>query len=183
MNRQRRESTHTARPAGTRNYTLAALVSLVGLADAIYLTVEHLTGNSIRCTVTSGCSEVLASAYASIGGLPLAGLGALAYFTAFSLATLAAFGHQWTRSLLAAIVAMMLATTLWLLFVQAFILHAFCQYCLLSAAVTLTLSGIVAIEWYRHRSNLARPRRDQREALNRRFEGSRKPVLVDSLGR
>lgn len=87
----------------------------------------------------------------------LAVLGALAYFTAFALATLAAFGHQWTRSLLAAIVAMMLATTLWLLFVQAFILHAFCQYCLLSAAVTLILLVIVTIEWYRHRSNLARP--------------------------
>jgi hypothetical protein len=83
--------------ASTRNLTFAALVSLVGLGDAIYLTVEHLTGNSVRCTVTSGCSEVLGSAYASIGAIPVAGLGALAYFTAFSLATLAAFGNQWTR--------------------------------------------------------------------------------------
>lgn len=142
--------------ASTGNFTLAALVSLVGLGDAIYLTVEHLTGNSVRCTVTAGCSEVLGSAYSSIGAIPLAGLGALAYFTVFSLATLAAFGHQWTRSLLAAIVAMMLAATLWLLFVQAFILRAFCQYCLLSAAATLALSLIVAIEWYTHRSNLTR---------------------------
>jgi uncharacterized membrane protein len=162
VNRKRKEITRTARPAGTRNFSLAALVSLVGLGDAIYLTVEHLTGNSVRCTVTAGCSEVLSSAYASIGAIPVAGLGALAYFIAFSLATLAAFGHQWTRSLLAALVAMMLATTLWLLFVQAFILRAFCQYCLLSAAVTLALSGIVATEWYTHRSNLARPRSDRK---------------------
>jgi uncharacterized membrane protein len=147
--------TRTARPAGIRNYALAAVVSLVGLGDAIYLTVEHLTGNTVRCTVTSGCSEVLGSGYASVGSMPVAELGAFAYFVAFSLATLAAFGHQWTRSLLAAIVAMMLATTLWLLFVQGFILHAFCQYCLLSAAVTLALSGIVAIEWYK--LSLARP--------------------------
>ncbi len=151
MTSKRNEMTPTARPAGTRNYTLAALVSLVGLADAVYLTVEHLTGNSVRCTVTAGCSEVLGSAYASIGAIPLAGLGALAYFTAFSLATLAAFGHRWTRSLLAAIVAMMLAMTLWLLFVQAFVLRAFCQYCLLSAAVTLTLSAILAVELRRRR--------------------------------
>jgi len=164
VNRKRKEMTRTARPAGTGNYTLAALVSLVGLADAVYLTVEHLTGNSVRCTVTSGCSEVLGSAYASIGGVPVAGLGALAYFIVFSLATLAAFGHQWTSRLLAVVVAMMLATTAWLLFVQAFILHAFCQYCLLSAAVTLTLSGIVAIEWYGHRSNLAPPRRDRKSS-------------------
>lgn len=148
----------TAISSRIRNYALAALVSLIGLADAIYLTVEHLTGNSVRCTVTSGCSEVLGSAYASIGGVPLAGLGAVAYFIVFGLATLAAFGHRWPRSLLAAIVAMMLAMTLWLLFVQAFVLRAFCQYCLLSAAVTLTLSGIVALEWRRHRTKLVRGR-------------------------
>jgi uncharacterized membrane protein len=37
----------------------------------------------------------------------------------------------------------MFATTLWLLYVQAFVLHAFCDYCLLSAAVTFTLAGLV----------------------------------------
>ncbi len=157
MNSKRNETTGSHRPASARNYAVAALGSLAGLADALYLTVEHLTGNSVRCTVTSGCSEVLGSAYASIGSVPVAGLGALAYFIVFSLATLAAFGHGWTKRLLAAVVAMMLATTLWLLFVQAFILHAFCQYCLLSAAVTLALSSIVAIEWYGRRSNFGRP--------------------------
>lgn len=155
------------RLAGARNYALAALVSLVGLTDAIYLTIEHLTGDSVRCTVTAGCSEVLGSAYASIGGVPVAALGALAYFIAFSLATLAAFGHEWTRRLLAAVVATMLAATLWLLFVQAFILHAFCQYCLLSAAVTLMLSAVVAVEWYKHQRGLARlqPRPEGRRAI------------------
>jgi uncharacterized membrane protein len=37
----------------------------------------------------------------------------------------------------------MFATTLWLLYVQAFVLHAFCRYCLFSAAVTFLLAGIV----------------------------------------
>ncbi|MFN2517162.1 MAG: vitamin K epoxide reductase family protein [Pyrinomonadaceae bacterium] len=113
MNSNRNETTGSHRPASTRNYAIAALVSLVGLADALYLTVEHVASNSVRCTVTSGCSEVLGSAYASIGAIPLAALGALAYFAAFSLSTLAAFGHEWTRRLLAAVVALMLATTLW----------------------------------------------------------------------
>src|SRR2546423_10392936 len=113
---------------------LAALLSLVGLADAIYLTVEHVTGRSVRCTITSGCSEVLSSAYATVGPFPLAALGALAYFTAFSLATLSAFGYTSARKLLTALVALMCLMTLWLLIVQAFIIHAFCQFCLLSAA-------------------------------------------------
>jgi len=77
VNSKRNETTGSHRPASTRNYAVTALVSLAGLADALYLTVEHLTGNSVRCTVTSGCSEVLGSAYASIGGVPVAGLGAI----------------------------------------------------------------------------------------------------------
>ena len=132
-------------PPVSRLFALAAVLSLVGLADAIYLTVEHLTGRSVRCTVTSGCSEVLSSSYASIGGYPLAFFGALAYFTAFSLATLAAFGSERAGKLLAVLVALMFATSLWLLYVQAFVLHAFCQYCLLSAAITTLLLVIVII--------------------------------------
>ncbi|HZH33034.1 MAG TPA: vitamin K epoxide reductase family protein [Pyrinomonadaceae bacterium] len=127
----------------SRLYALAAFLSLAGLADAIYLTVEHLSGRSVRCTVTSGCSEVLASPYATVGDYPLALLGALAYFTAFSLATLAAFGTRSAGNLLAVLVALMFATSLWLLYLQAFVLRAFCQYCLLSAAITTLLACLV----------------------------------------
>ncbi len=131
-------------PRISRLFALAAALALVGLADAVYLTVEHLTGRSVRCTVTSGCSEVLSSPYATVGGYPLALFGAAAYFTAFSLATLAAFGSARAGQLLALLVALMFATSLWLVYLQAFVLHAFCQYCLLSAAIT-TLLAIVVI--------------------------------------
>ena len=125
-------------------YGLAMLVSLIGLADSLYLTVQHLTGKSVRCTITSGCSAVLSSPYATIAGIPTAAFGVLAYFTAFSLATLAAFGYEWSRTGLALLVVPMFITTLWLLAVQAFVLHAWCQYCVLSAAMTLTLTLLVA---------------------------------------
>ncbi|PYS92092.1 MAG: hypothetical protein DMF64_09885 [Acidobacteria bacterium] len=130
---------------------IIALVALVGLADAVYLTVEHVTGQSVRCTVVTGCSEVLSSSYATIGRFPLAALGAIAYFTVFSLATLSTFGYTSARKLLALLVALMCATTLWLLYVQAFIIQHFCQYCLLSAAVTLTLTILVVINQVRQR--------------------------------
>jgi uncharacterized membrane protein len=123
-------------------YLIAAFVSLIGLGDAIYLTVQHLTGQSLRCTF-SGCSEVLSSSYAQIGPVPLAALGAFAYFTVFSLAILAAFGYRLARPLLAALVGLMFLMTLWLLYLQAFVIHHFCQYCLLSAAVTTVLTAIV----------------------------------------
>ena len=124
-------------------YGATALISLIGLADSIYLTVEHLSGRSVRCTLTSGCSEVLSSPYATVRGYPLAALGAIAYFVVFSLATLAAFGYRIAGNLLTIVVAAMFLMTLWLLYLQAFVIHHFCQFCLLSALVTMTLTVLI----------------------------------------
>jgi uncharacterized membrane protein len=123
-------------------YATAAIVSLIGLADAIYLTVEHVTGQSVRCTIVAGCSEVLSSQYAVVRGVPLAAIGAAAYFTVFSLATLAAFGYRIAGTLLTVVVLLMFLFSLWLIYLQAFVIHAFCQFCLLSAAVTTALTAI-----------------------------------------
>lgn len=124
-------------------YVPAMLIALIGLADSIYLTVQHLTGKSVKCTVTNGCSAVLGSKYAIIAGVPTAAFGALAYFVAFSLATLALFGYQQARTGLAILVVPMFLMTCWLVYLQAFVLHAFCEFCLLSAAMTTTLTALV----------------------------------------
>jgi uncharacterized membrane protein len=131
------------RARATILYAAAAAVSLIGLGDAIYLTVEHVAGRSVKCTIVSGCSEVLSSEYASIGGIPLALIGAAAYFTVFSCATLAAFGYKTAGQLLDVVVGLMLITSLWLVYLQAFVIKAFCQFCLLSALVTFVLTGLV----------------------------------------
>jgi uncharacterized membrane protein len=123
--------------------TIAAVISLAGLADATYLTVTHLTGDDLVCGSPGGCSAVLSSVYASVAGIPTAAFGALAYFVAFSSATLAAFGYARARTVFLLVVMAMFGATLWLLYLQAFILHAFCPFCLLSAAFTFLLAGIV----------------------------------------
>jgi len=137
--------TPSSRPAKRKRllYVLIALFSLGGLADALYLTVEHITGQSVRCTVISGCSEVLSSPYSSFNGIPLALIGAAAYFAVFSLATLAAFGYPLVGKLLPILVGLMFLTTLWLIYLQAIVIGHFCQFCLLSAAVTTILTGLV----------------------------------------
>ena len=136
-------SSARSRPPIAWSYLVTAVLALVGLGDALYLTVQDLTGQSLRCTIISGCSEVLGSPYAHIGKIPLAVVGAFAYFTVFSLAILAAFGYRFAQPLLALLLAIMFLMTLWLLYLQAFVIHHFCQYCLLSAAVTTTLAVIV----------------------------------------
>jgi uncharacterized membrane protein len=127
-------------------YGLAMLISLIGLGDAVYLTVHHLTGQSVRCAVSSGCSAVLSSAYATLAGIPIAAIGAAAYFMAFSLATLAAFGYDRARTWLVLVIAPMLLSTLWLFYLQAFVLRAYCDFCLLSAAMTLGLTILVVVD-------------------------------------
>lgn len=123
-------------------YALAAIVALVGLGDSIYLTVEHLSGRSAQCVITSGCSRVLSSPFASPFGIPLAAIGAAAYFTVFSLATLSAFGYRQAARLFSILVLLMFLTTLVLLYLQAFVIKEFCDYCLLSALLIFTLTII-----------------------------------------
>ena len=124
-------------------YTVAAIVSLAGLADAAYLSVQALTGETLSCGGSPDCFRVLGSAYSKIGGVPVALLGALAYFTVFAFATFAAFGYARARMFLIPIIGAMFLATLWFLYVEAFVLHAYCRYCLFSAAITFLLAGLM----------------------------------------
>lgn len=124
---------------------LAAVIALIGLGDAVYLTVNHYTKEQVPCSLITGCEQVLTSAYAEMFGIPLALFGAVAYFLAFSLAILAAFGNRLMWFLFGLLTAFMLLYTIYLIYLQAYVIQAFCQFCLLSAATTLTLFIIALI--------------------------------------
>jgi uncharacterized membrane protein len=124
-------------------YTAVAIVAVAGLADATYLTVQALTGETLSCGGSPDCFRVLGSSYAKVGRIPVALIGALAYFTVFAFATFAVFGYARVRKFLALIVGIMFLSTLWLLYVQAFLLHAYCRYCLFSAAITFLIAGLL----------------------------------------
>jgi uncharacterized membrane protein len=124
-------------------YAFAAIVSLAGLADATYLTVQALTGETLSCGGSPDCFRVLGSSYAKVGGVPVALLGAVAYFGVFAFATFAAFGYARAQIFLIPTIGAMFLATLWFLYVQAFLLHAYCRYCLFSAAITFLLTGLI----------------------------------------
>lgn len=118
---------------------IAIAAALAGLADSVYLTIHHYTAEPVPCSLISGCETVLTSEYAVIGGMPLAALGAAAYFAAFSLALLAAFGNRTAWTLFGVQSIIMAAVTVWLLYLQASVIEAFCQFCLISAITSFTL--------------------------------------------
>jgi uncharacterized membrane protein len=124
-------------------YTVIAIVALAGLADATFLTVQALTGETLSCGGSPDCFRVLGSSYAKIGRVPVAMLGAFAYFCVFTFAIFAAFGYARARTFLIPTIGAMFLATLWFLYVQAFLLHAYCRYCLLSAAMTFLLTGLL----------------------------------------
>jgi uncharacterized membrane protein len=124
-------------------YIVVAIVSLAGLADAGYLTLQALTGETTVCGGSPDCFRVLGSSYAKVAGIPVAAFGLLAYFSVFSFATFAAFGYARARLFLTLTVGAMFVVTLWFLYVQTFVLHAYCRYCLFSAAIIFLLAGLV----------------------------------------
>lgn len=135
----------TNRAAVAKLPLLAALVALCGVADAVYLTVKHYTGEAVPCSVVAGCEQVLTSSYAEIAGIPLAAFGALAYFAAFSLSILTAFGNRAMWKVFGVQVVLMAIFTAWLVYLQWFVIGAFCQFCLISAAITFTLFVIFLV--------------------------------------
>lgn len=127
-------------------YSVAALICLAGIGETVYLTVAHLTGETVQCGGSTGCSDVLGSRYAAIGPVPLAAIGSFGYFTAFSCAVFAAFGYLRARLFYAVTVGAMMLTTLWLLYLQAFVVHSFCRYCLVSAAMVFILAALAILQ-------------------------------------
>jgi uncharacterized membrane protein len=102
--------------------------------------VSHYAGQSVVCGPTGGCDVVLASRYASLGGVPLAALGVAYYAVASALAWTppAAWGPR-IAGLLVALTGMGFAVSAFLFYLQAAVLDAWCRFCLASATITALL--------------------------------------------
>ncbi|HXQ27650.1 MAG TPA: vitamin K epoxide reductase family protein [Gemmatimonadales bacterium] len=115
-----------------------ALLALAGLFDALYLFLYKLgVVGELQCG-TGGCETVQASRYAMFLGLPVALYGVVGYgvLLAVSLAaTHPAFAARRTPDLLlAALASLGVLFTLYLSGLEYFVIHAFCRWCLGSAA-------------------------------------------------
>ena len=122
---------------------LIAILAFIGMIDALFLSIKRNAG-PIPCHVTHGCTDVLTSKYSEFGGIPLSWLGLAFYVTVFSLAVFTVFENPKKDSglLLRTIFyfsGVGLIISALLVGIQAFVLKAFCEYCLLSAALVLSI--------------------------------------------
>ena len=116
-----------------------ALLSLIGLIVSGYLTLYKLGYfGRIQCT-TGGCETVQSSPYAFFLGLPVAGWGVGAYLVLLALALLGVqpglMRERWLALSLFAVASIGLVFTAYLTYLEAFVIHAWCQWCLVSAAL------------------------------------------------
>ena len=124
---------------------IAALLGCFGLIDSGYLTIKHLQGAYVQCG--DECSAVLGSQYADgVAGIPLAGFGVMAYSAVIVAALLMATGVAKARRLLGLLAATMAIFSVWLVYLQAFVIHSFCRYCLASAGASFTLAGLMVLD-------------------------------------
>lgn len=131
------------------------LIALVGFADAGYLTVEHYQNVIPPCSLTGGCETVLTSAFSTILGIPVSLLGVIYYLVIAVgfFAFLESKNHEVLRVTLLLTVLGLLAS-LWFLFLQVFILHAYCAYCLVSVITSTTLFVFSAVIFEKYKASV-----------------------------
>jgi uncharacterized membrane protein len=119
-------------------YWLIALAS-IGFFDASFLTAKYFSGH-INCSIISGCQDVLTSNYSHIGPIPTAILG-IAYYLTIIFGSLVYLRYRLVlmNKLIKILPIFGLAFSLWLTYLQIWVIKALCQYCLLSALISLSL--------------------------------------------
>lgn len=141
------------RPISNKLAILLFAIALLGFADASYLTIEHYSGVIPPCSVTSGCETVLTSAYSTVLGIPVA-LGGAIYYLFILISIFIYFESKNNKALKWSLLLTIpgFIASLWFVYVQVFILHSYCIYCLGSFS-TSTILFVIAMYIFREKSD------------------------------
>jgi uncharacterized membrane protein len=130
---------------------LMALVALIGVFVSLYLTLYKLGYIGTLVCGTGGCETVQLSKWGNFLGLPVAAWGVAYYVLVLALAVAGAqqrfeSSPGLTRALLF-ITGCGLAFTLWLTYLELFVIHAICRWCVGSAVMTIALFVLAFSDW------------------------------------
>jgi uncharacterized membrane protein len=128
-----------------------ALISLLGLFLGAYLTLYKIgVIGTLACNVSS-CETVQMSRWSTFLGLPVATWGAGFYLLMLVL-SIAGLQERFESSRALSLTMLLLSGwgvlfTGWLNYLEAFVIHAWCEWCLGSAAMVLILFGLAVADW------------------------------------
>jgi uncharacterized membrane protein len=129
----------------------AALLSLIGLLVATYLYLFKLGMIPGLACGTGGCETVQASPWATFLGLPVALIGVLGYLGCLVLAIIGiqqgGEKRHWSDTLLLTGATVGVIFTGWLTYAEAYLIEAWCRWCLGSATIITALFLAAALGW------------------------------------
>ena len=131
-----------------RHRQVIAVLALAGLFVALYLYLYKIgVYGELQCG-SGGCEVVQASPYATLLGQPVALYGVLGYAALFAVCMVGLHprftAQRWPTTLLAVLATLGFAFTAYLTALEAFVIHAWCRWCL-GSAVIITLIWLVAL--------------------------------------
>lgn len=117
------------------------VASFLGFLDASYLSIKEFFVSPINCFIVKGCDIVANSSYARLfGTVPLAFFGVIFYLAVFFVSVRyleMQKAHLFKTVFLFSCVGVLF--DIYLLYIQIFVLRAFCIYCLTSAALSISI--------------------------------------------
>jgi uncharacterized membrane protein len=119
-----------------------AVLALGGIAIAGYLTYVHYQPEALICTGGGGCETVQKSSYAELAGLPVALVGLGAFIVMLALV---AWDSELARTLAAALALAALGFSVYLVSLQAFVIDAWCVWCLVNDLVIVPLLVVLTV--------------------------------------
>ena len=138
----------------TKRMIVAAL-ALAGIFVALYLLLYKLgLIGALSCAVGS-CETVNSSKWATFLGLPVAGWG-VAFYVGLFVLTMVSTSEAYAGSRAIALVLPAVSGTgvlfsLWLTYLELFVIDAVCQWCVVSAVI-VSIIFVVCVVDYRERS-------------------------------
>lgn len=117
-------------------------LSVIGFLISAYLFYTYIFGEPIVC-LDRGCEAVRASKYSYFLGLPIPAFGGLFYFGVFILSFIRTIFDDRREELINRLIfgfsAVGLLISLYLTYLEAFVIKAFCTWCVSSALVVLVM--------------------------------------------
>ncbi|MGA7664250.1 MAG: vitamin K epoxide reductase family protein [Pseudolabrys sp.] len=129
------------------SYFMLAL-TLIGIADAVYVAHGNVTGAPLWCPILDGCNTVINSPYSRVFGVPMSYFGFIYYVFMFGLAARLAYDPFSNSLRFRAILyaALGAASSMYFMYVQIGFIREVCSYCLISAITSLLL--LFAALWH-----------------------------------